>query len=270
MTAGTIGQPSGEAPTHRDWWASAVALLLPFVGDGRRRSCERWLQCDLVRLDGARICVARDHRRDVITTPTWGAFDVVWLAVASCGLLSTPSRRRRGQARSAAAFDNGQRSLEYLTGIAGALLVVRRGRTQPLARRACARCCRCLRPTRSRRACSPIASVRSPPNPVIACSCRWATGTRSASSRRSERCSPSESRSLGRGRVLRILTASGARSAHVDAVLHVQPRCMAGARGRAARDVRAQPTAASAARRLDRTRADPGCRRAARVRGFRR
>ena len=267
MTAGTIGQPSGEAPAHRTWSASSLALLLPFVAivgvaaanGGFNATSFGWTALAFAWLV---IIVV------IITTPTWAAFDVVWLAVASAVSVYTfASAAWAGSA--AAAFDNGLRSLVYLSGIAGALLVLRRGRTSlwlgGLALGASAVCVllagdapvpQSLRCGHRRIRLSPVRADG------LLERARHLRGYRIAARPRSRDPRPRSRPPDSHG--------SGARSVDVDALLHVQPRCMAGARGRAARDVRAQPDAASAARRLDRTRADPGCRRAAGVRGFRR
>ncbi len=142
MTAGTL-HPCREALAAPRLVGVGAALLLPFV---------------------AVVGVAAASGGFNATSFGWTALAFAWVVIIAsrsrrrvgslrrrlargrrCGLPSTPSPRQRGQARSAAAFDNGHRSLDYLSGIAAALLVLRRGRTQPLARRACARRGRRLR-----------------------------------------------------------------------------------------------------------------------------
>ena len=127
MTAGTIGQPRGEAAAHRAWSASSLPLLLPFVAivgvaaanGGFDATSFGWTALAFAWV----VIIAV-----TITTPAWAAFDVVWLAVAGAVSVYTfASAAWAGSA--AAAFDSGLRSLVYLSGIAGALLVLRRGRT---------------------------------------------------------------------------------------------------------------------------------------------
>ena len=141
-----------------------------------------------------------------IATPTWAAFDVVWLAVA--GAVSVYTFASAAWAGSAAvAFENGLRSLVYLTGIAGALLVLRRGRISLWLGGLALGASRGLRLLAGDAPVSPIASVRPPRNPVTACSCRlgyWnalgifaAIGSLLALG----------VATVGRGRVLRILAA---------------------------------------------------------------
>ncbi len=143
MTAGAIGQPSGEATARRTWSASSLALLLPFVAivgvaaanGGFNATSFGWTALAFAWL----VIIAV-----IIATPAWGAFDVVWLAVAGRSL-STHSPRQPGRARRAPRSTTGFARSSTSAGSPARCSSLRRGRTQPLAWRARARRCRGLR-----------------------------------------------------------------------------------------------------------------------------
>jgi hypothetical protein len=65
-----------------------------------------------------------------LAAPAWGAFDVAWLTSAA-GICVYTFASTVWSGSASVAIDSGQRTLEYLAGIAAALVIVRRGRVSP-------------------------------------------------------------------------------------------------------------------------------------------
>ena len=223
---------------RRDGWGRAHASVRR-----RHRCCgrERRIQRDVLRLDSMAFVWAVVVAV-TIAAPVWGALDVCWLIAASAGgfyaLASTAWTES-----SADAVNAGFRWLVYLTGIALALLVARRGRLDlwlgGLVFGATA-------------VCGYAVTTRLFPDRFGAfnadagyrCSCRSDTGTRSRSSRRSGRC-------LRPGRGAGAYPAVRALADRLAVILgrRTSPTAAAaGSRSRPARGVRRARRAAGAAR----------------------
>jgi hypothetical protein len=111
----------------RSWpWRPALAVLLPLlavVGVGAANGGFFATAFGWTALAFAWVVVIAI----TVVVPAWGRFDRVWLAVAAC--LSVYTFASAAWAGSAGdAVNGGLRTLVYLTGIAGALVVLRRGK----------------------------------------------------------------------------------------------------------------------------------------------
>ena len=267
MTAATFaGVGRKSVSRERDWWTSAAVLLLPFVtvvgvaaaSGGFNATSFGWTALAFAWF----VIIAV-----TVVTPAWGALDVAWLSVAAASCLFTfASAAWSGSVGTA--IDNGQRSLEYLLAITAALLVARCGRISlwlgglalggaavavySLATRLFPDRFGAFDGTAGYRLFVPIGYWNAL-GIFAGIAALIAFGVAVA----------------GRGGVLRVLTRDRARPAHRDAVLHVQPRRVGGARGRTARDVRVEPAAPSSAGRCPGPDADPGCRGADRLSSLR-
>ena len=128
MTAGTVtGVESNSLAGERaQWWKSVAVLLLPFavmVGVAAASGGFNATSFGWTALAFAWIVIVTV----ALTRPVWGFFDAAWLTAAAAVCLYTfASAAWSGSVGTA--MNNGQRSLEYLTGVAAALLVARRGR----------------------------------------------------------------------------------------------------------------------------------------------
>jgi O-Antigen ligase len=109
-----------------DGWTSAAVLLVPFVAvtgvaaasGGFNPTSFGWTAIAFAWI----VIVAL-----TLVAPSWGAFDLAWLAGAA-GICVYTFVSALWSGSASVALDNGQRSLEYLAGIAAALLLARRGR----------------------------------------------------------------------------------------------------------------------------------------------
>ena len=267
MTAATFaGVGRKSVSRERDWGTSAAVLLLPFVAvvgvaaasGGFNATSFGWTALAFAWF----VIIAV-----TVVTPAWGALDVAWLSVAAASL---PLHLRLGRVVGVGRDCDRQRTaLARVPPRDHGRSARRSSRAdQPLARRAGARrgrrcrllardaalsgSLRCLRRDR-----------RLPPLRADRLLERTRHLRRDRGADRIRRC----------GRRARARAArphrDRARPAHRDAVLHVQPRRVGGARGRTARDVRVEPAAPSSAGRCPCPGADPGCRGADRLSSLR-
>ena len=200
--------------------------------DRRRRLGQRRLLRDLVRLDGARLRVRGDHlARD--RRPGWGRFDRIWLAATACLCVYTfLSAAWAGSAGDA--VDAGLRMLVYLTGIAGALLVLRRGDLSCwLAGLVLGVAGVCVYSLATRLFPSHFGGLNLGRSYRLFRSGRLLERARDL--RRIALAARLGLVAVGRWRVLRVLVGGRAGRARSDALLHVQPWRLARADGRRAR-----------------------------------
>ena len=127
MTAGTFSRVRSRSLSRSgDWSASVVVLFLPFVAvvgvaaasGGFNATSFGWTALAFAWIVIVTIALTR---------PAWGSFDVAWVTAVAAVCLYTFASAAWSESV-ATAVNNGQRSLEYLTGVTAALLVVRRGR----------------------------------------------------------------------------------------------------------------------------------------------
>ena len=128
-----------------------------------------------------------------LASPTWGKFDVAWLAAAGGDLRLhiRLGRSGRAQQRRRSTTGNGRSSTSLASPLRSSSFVRRRWLSLWLGGLALGAAA--VSSTRWRRGSFRIASAPSTPTLAIGSSCRSATGTHSASSRHSARCSPSVS-----------------------------------------------------------------------------
>jgi O-Antigen ligase len=127
VTAGTFTIDGSDSLAGEGaWWKSVAVFVLPFVvvvgvasaSGGFNATSFGW-----TALAFAWIVIVTV----VLTRPMWGFFDAAWLTAAAAMCLYTFfSAAWSGSVGTA--VNNGQRSLEYLTAVAAALLLARRGR----------------------------------------------------------------------------------------------------------------------------------------------
>ncbi len=127
MTTSVLPGVRGESMSRRlDGWTSAAVLLVPFVAvtgvaaasGGFNATSFGWTALAFAWV----VIIAL-----TLAAPAWGAFDIAWLT-AGAGICVYTFVSALWSGSASVAIDNGQRTLEYLAGIAAALLIVRRGR----------------------------------------------------------------------------------------------------------------------------------------------
>ena len=120
------GRRRGRRTSEPSRLAEAVGRRAAAADRGRgRRGGERRVLRDVVRLDGARVRLGAVIVL-VLAAPRWGIFDRIWLiAAAALCLYTFVSAGWAGSVDGA--VQGGERALVYLTGVAGALVVLRRG-----------------------------------------------------------------------------------------------------------------------------------------------
>ncbi len=265
MTTSVLPRVREESMSSRvDAWTSAAVLLVPFAtvtgvaaaSGGFNATSFGWTALAFAWLVILVVTLA---------APAWGAFDVAWLTAAA-GICVYTFASTLWSGSASVAIENGQRTLEYLAGIAAALLIVRRGRVSlwlgGLSLGAAAICVYSLAtrlfPDRfgafnadaGYRLFVPIGYWNAL---GIFASMALLIGLGVAT--------------VGAGPRAPDLSRRCARPAQRDAVLHLQPRRTRRAGGRPPRGVRAEPATPSPARRCRSARSGSGRWRADRLSG---